>query len=119
MSIIKFYLKELLKYFIFLIIYLLFITTINYFTNINQNTISIINYVIIIISSFIFGFLTSKKIQKKALIHGILLSTFICFTFLILNILFKEKLQIFKLVYYIIIYISLITGSIVRRNINY
>lgn len=119
MNTIKFYLKELLKYFIFLSVYLLIITTINYFTSISQNTISIINYIVIIISLFMLGFTSVKKSQKKALIHGLLLSTFICMIFLLLSIIFKEEMYLYKMIFYLILYVSCITGAIIRKNIKF
>lgn len=115
------YLKKLGFSFIYIIssiLILTFIITIfNYFNIINNKTISIFKILIPIISLFIGGYYIGKKSNKKGYLEGlklgIIFSLFIIiFNFLVLSNSFKLK----YLLFYIIIIISSILGSMIGIN---
>ena len=115
------YLKKLGFSFIYIIssiLILTFIITIfNYFNIINNKTISIFKILIPVISLFIGGYYIGKKSNNKGYLEGlklgIIFSLFIIiFNFLVLSNSFKLK----YLLFYIIIIISSILGSMIGIN---
>ena len=102
-------------YIIVSILLLTFITTIlSYFNIISDKTLSIFKMAILIISMFIGGDYLGKRSDKKGWLEGLKLSLIFIILLIIFNFLaFKDSLSIKSILYYIIIIISSIFGSMV------
>ena len=115
------YLKKLgisILYIISTILILTFlITFLNYFNIINDKIISILKILIPIISLFIGGFIIGKKSKNKGWLEGIKLGIIFSILLLIFNFLaFSNSFKLKYLLFYTIIIISSIFGSIIGIN---
>ena len=91
------YLKSISLFIILFLIYLLIISLIYYLEILSYNTVSIINYIIILLLFFILGFKTSSLERSKGYLNGFIISTSICILFSILfNSFFTTTFQIPK-----------------------
>lgn len=93
------------------------ITIMNYFNILTGTALSISKIFICVLSLFIGGFVIGKKSSKKGWLEGLKLSLI----FLILLILFNylglgNTPQLKNLIYYLIIIVSCIFGSIIGIN---
>ena len=112
---IKNYLKSFL-YFIIPFLGLLFITSIFYYFDILSNqVIRYFKIIIVILSSLLGGYSIGKKSTNKGYLSGLKLSAIIVSLFLIINIILKG-FKWYHLVYYIIIMIVTIIGSMIGIN---
>ena len=112
---IKNYLKSFL-YFIIPFLGLLFITSIFYYFDILSNqVIRYFKITIVILSSLLGGYSIGKKSTNKGYLSGLKLSAIIVSLFLIINIILKG-FKWYHLVYYIIIMIVTIIGSMIGIN---
>jgi len=117
------YLKKLvfsLLYIIGTILISTFIVTfLNYFNIINDKVISIFKILIPIISLFVGGFYIGKKSDNKGYLEGLKLSLIFSIFLLIFNFLALSNSFKFKyLLFYLIIIISCVLGSMIGININ-
>ncbi len=104
---------------VFLIIELMltFITSLLNIIGLNSGITSIILLIANIIIFFVLNFINARKLKKKGLIEGLLLSIiFILFMLIIKIILFNNKLYISTLIYYIILLFTGILGSLIGVN---
>lgn len=102
-----------------LLILTFILTLFSYFNIIGDKTVSIFKIIIPVISLFIGGFFIGKKSLKKGWLEGLKLSLI----FLIILIIFEylalnQSFNIKNLLYYIILSISSIFGSIIGINKN-
>lgn len=104
----KNYIKTIIKYFIYITIYILIISVLYYFKIFSYKTIRKINYIINILLFSFSGYKIAALEQRKGYLNGFLISLIIIMLFLIPSI-FISKLNFTTLVYYL----SLITSSIV------
>ena len=104
----KNYLKTILFYFTFLIIYLLFMNIIYYFEIFSFKTIRIVNYIFNIIMFFICGYKIASLEHKKGYLKGFIISLILIIIFSLISLII-HKLTFSSLVYYL----SLITSSII------
>lgn len=94
---------------------LLFIITIPYYFNlINDKTYSILKLIILLISIFINSFILGKNTKKKSYIEGIIYGIIVITILLILTIILS-KIKIKLLVFYPLILITSILGSIINK----
>ena len=89
----------------------LFITLFSYF-NIISNT-SIIKIITLFISLLIGGYLTGINSKEKGWLEGLKFSLIIILIFLVINLLFIKSFNFSNFIYYIIIMISSILGSMI------
>lgn len=102
-----------------LLVFTLFITFFSYFNILNDKITSIFKIIIPVLSLFIGGFYLGKKSTKKGWLEGLKLSLI----FLILLIIFEylaldQSFDIKNLLYYLIISISCIFGSMIGISKN-
>lgn len=115
------YIKNFIKPLIFIlgiiIIGLLVITPLNYFDVINGNITNIIKIIIPIISLFIGGFMIGKISNKKGWLEGLKLGIVTILIFILISYIgFNESFKLKSLIYYIILAMSSIFGSIIGIN---
>lgn len=97
---------------IIIIILTMLVTIFSYFNIFNDNLTKIIKFIIPIISVFIGGIMMGIRATKKGIIEGARLSLIIDVIFLLLSIILSSfKPQ--SLIYYLIIAISTIFGSMI------
>ena len=101
---------------LFLILTLV-VTTFNYFNLLSINGINISKIIIPIISVLSGSFYMGTKIKNKDWLEGIKLSSLIILILLIIDLLvFKNSFEIKNLIYYIIILVSSMVGSMIGIN---
>ena len=117
------YLKKLGFSFIYIIASLLIITFIltllNYFNIISDKIISIFKILIPIVSLFIGGFYIGKNSNNKGYLEGLKLGSIFSIFLLIFNFLaLSNSFKLKYLLFYLIIIVSSILGSMIGININ-
>lgn len=95
----------------------LFVTTLNYFNILSINGINISKIIIPIISILSGSFYMGANVKNKGWLEGIKLSSLVILILLIINLLiFKNNFEIKDLIYYIIILVSSMVGSMIGIN---
>lgn len=102
-----------------LLLFTLFITFFNYFNIIGKKMVTILEIIGPILTLFIGGFLIGKESKQKGWLEGLKLS----FLFLVLIILFNylglhNHLEVKNLIYYLILTITCMFGSMIGINKN-
>ena len=117
------YLKKLGFSFLYIIASILIITFIitilNYFNIISDKIISIFKILIPVISLFIGGFYIGKKSTSKGYLEGLKLGLLFSIFLLIFNFLaLSNSFKLKYLLFYLIIIVSSILGSMIGINIS-
>ncbi len=107
-------------YMIITILVMTFIITIfNYFGLFSKNIVSIFKIIIPMLALFIGGFSIGKKSNKKGWLEGLILSIVFIIILLIFNFLaFNNTIEFKNLLYYFIMMVSCIFGSMLGINKN-
>lgn len=114
---IKKYLYSLLYILIGIFLFSLIITILNYFNLIDTNTLKYFKLIAIIIPLFIGGISIGKQASKNGYIEGLKIGSIVVVTIALLNYLgFNSDFSISSILYYMIILISSILGSIIGIN---
>ena len=108
------YIKSIFFNVLELFLLLFLITILYYFNLINEKTFSILKLVILLLSIFINTFILGRNTKKKSYIEGIIYGSILITILLILTILLS-KVQIKLLIFYPIILITSILGSIIGK----
>lgn len=117
MNYIKNFIKPLLFILGIIIIGLLVITPLNYFDIINGNITNILKIIIPMISIFIGGFMIGKISNKKGWLEGLKLGIVTILIFILISYIgFNESFKLKSLIYYIILAMSSVFGSIIGIN---
>lgn len=106
------YLKCIGLFFMILLVYLLIMSTLYYFEVFEYKTISIINYISIIVMFFLLGFKVSKLEKQKGYLNGFLISSMVVILFVLVSLILS-KLSFSSLVYYLSVILSSIVGGII------
>ena len=94
-------------------------TLFQYFGLLKNDTLSVFKIFIPIISSLIGSFILGKHSNKLGYIEGLKLGGIILLIFIIIsNLIFKNEFKIILFLYYIIILISSMLGSMIGINIK-
>ncbi len=110
------YLKSYMYIFISIIILSLIVGTLSYFNVISISTSNILEIVSIIIAMFVGGFYIGRKSNKKGYIEGLKIGSLMIFLVFILSSFFFDKsINLSSLVFYVIILISSVLGSIISK----
>ena len=88
-------------------------TILSYFDLIGSSITSIIEIVIMIITLFIGGFLTSIKTNNKGWLEGIKIAIIFIIVLLLINIIFIKQFNFKSIFYYLIITIPSILGGMI------
>ena len=116
MFIIK-YLKSILYIFISILLFTILIGTLSCFNILGNNPIKIFELIAIIVSTFIGGFYLGKNSTKRGFLEGLKIGLFmVIFLFCLKFFGFNENFSISSLIFYIIIFISPIIGSVIGIN---
>lgn len=108
------YLKNIGYTFLFFLICTLFLTILNYTGILTGNTLNIFSTILLFISIFIGGILTGRKANRKGYIEGIKFGSLIMVMILLINLLiFKNKIHLISILYYLLIIFISMVGSIV------
>jgi len=115
------YLKILGKSFLYmtsiLFISVILITLLNYFNIFGSKIVTFFKLVIALISIFVGGFIMGKNSKQKGWLEGIKLGLIILFILVIINyIILNQSFEIRNLVYYLILMVSSIFGSMIGIN---
>ena len=85
------------------------------------NSVKIFELIILFISLFILGLLTGRKANKKGYLEGIKIGSIMVVIILLLNlIVFKNKFTLLNILYYPLLILTSMIGSMVgisKRNI--
>lgn len=95
---------------------LFLLTTLYYFNLISSNIYQILKIIIIILNIFISGFLLGKQTANKGYLEGIKLTLILIPFCLLTSLLTSQPLHIKVLLYYFIIAITAILGSMIGIN---
>ncbi|MBQ6285349.1 MAG: TIGR04086 family membrane protein [Bacilli bacterium] len=109
------YIKSISLFLLIFIIYLLIISLISYFELLSFKTIGIINYIMILLLFFILGFKTSHLEQNKGYLNGFIVSLVLIIIFTIITLII-DKIDFSKLVYFLTLIASSVTGGIIGVN---
>lgn len=114
------YLKKLSKSLLYVLIptliLLFIITVLNYFGIMGYKALNIFKYIILFIFILIGSYKFGYKNKNKGLIEGIKFGLIIIVIFILLNLLFKGLFSIKNIIYYGIILVTSILGSILGKN---
>lgn len=109
------YIKHLLYIIIPIIIGIIILTVFNYLGIFNNGVIRVLEIILILVSVFISSYLLGKRSKSKGYLEGLKLGVlFILILFIINIIISKFKLSV--LIYYFIILITSILGSMIGIN---
>ncbi len=115
MFIIK-YLKSLLYIFISILIFTLLISSLSYF-NLLGSALKYFKLIAIIVSMLIGGIFLGKQSSNKGYLEGIKIGVIVIFILFLLSYLgFDKNINLERIIYYLIILISSIFGSIIGIN---
>ena len=115
------YIKKFFKSYLYTIIPILIITLIltifNYFSIMNYTTLKILEYILLFISIFIGSFILGKSSKKKGILEGVKFGLIIVIFILLLNLIaFNTSFNIKTFIYYSMIMITSIIGSVLGIN---
>lgn len=114
---IKKYLNSLLYILIGLLLTSLIITILNYYNLIDTNTLKYFKLIAIILPLFISGIYIGKQANKNGYIEGLKVGGIVVVIIALLNYLgFNNNFSISSILYYMIILISSVLGSIIGIN---
>ena len=111
----KKYLYSFLIFFGSIILINLLLTIFSYFSLFNSKVISIMYFVLILISLFISSFILGMNSLKKGYLEGLKLGGGIVLIFFLL-IIILDKFMVKSLIYYIILILTSILGSMIGIN---
>lgn len=100
-----------------LFVFTFLITVMSYFNIISNSITTVFKMIIPILSLFVGGFITGKKSSKKGWLEGLKLGTIFCIILILFNILgLNNKFEFSNVLFYIILIISSIVGSMIGIN---
>lgn len=118
MNVLK-YLKALLYMFISIVIFSFMLSTLNFFDIVGTGTMNVFQIISIIISMFIGGFFIGKNSNNKGYLQGIKIGGIALAILFLLNYLgFDNGFSLSRVLFYLIVMISSIAGSVVGINKN-
>lgn len=111
----KIYMKSYIYLFSIILILTIIYTIINYYLITLPNIIKVL---IAIISIFISSIILGKNTREKAYLEGIKFTSIYLIISIIISILFKNTLSLKSILYYFLVLLSGVIGSMIGININ-
>lgn len=112
----KKFIRPLIYSIVFMLVLTFIITLLNYINLISGLPLRIIKVIIPIISFLIAGFMVGKNSLKKGWLSGIEIGIILTVIFIIVNLLLKEKITIYLILYYSGLIIVSTLGSMFGIN---
>lgn len=100
------------------LISLFLVTLLNYFNIINSTILNVFTYIIPFISFFIGAFILGKNSNSKGFLEGLKFALIFILTSIIINLILNLSFNINTFLYYLIILLSSVSGSIIGINKN-
>ena len=114
--------KKIGKSFIYITISILVLTLIstilNYFNIVNNKILNIINFMIPLFSLALGGYIIGKNSTKNGWLEGIKIGIIFIIIIFLLNIIFIHNINLKDSIFYILVLISSILGSMLGINNN-
>ena len=110
--IMKSFFKSILTILILMFIFSLIGNIFYYFDIFSNTTMKYFEMVMVMLSSFIGGFILGINVPNKGYLYGLKLSLFMTILFIILGIIF-QNFKIVNIIYYIIVTICITFGSMI------
>ena len=114
------YIKNIFKSFAYIIgsilILTLITTLLNYFDIINNKILNIINFIIPLFSLALGGYIIGKNSTKNGWLEGVKIGIIFVIIILILNLIFIHNINFKDLIFYCLLILSSIIGSIIGIN---
>lgn len=110
------YLKTIIFMFSVLFIFNFILTILYYFNIISSSFNSILKYIIFVITFISSGIYIGRRSNKKGWIEGLKISLIVIPIFLLISIIFGNKINIFQILYYIICSVVIVIGSMIGIN---
>ena len=110
------YIKQAIKLILIIILLSIIFGTLSYFNIINETIVKIIQLSIVFIYILYNSYILGKSKQNKGYLEGFKFGGIIVLSFMILNLFLKKELNISKLVYYFLIILISVSGSILGIN---
>ena len=79
----------------------------------NIKTSNIVILIFMVIAMLISGFILGKQTNKRGLVNGLILGFITSLLFFIISLIFKNTYQINTILYYMILTVSSIVGSVI------
>ncbi len=113
---IKKYIKPMIFFYGIMIIYLIVISLFDYFDIISYKSISVINFIIIMLLFMMSGFLVALKSNKKGYISGMAIGITNIILFIILSLILGSTIKTSSIIYYFILLICSVIGGMFGIN---
>lgn len=114
---IKNYLNSILYFISIILIGTIFITLFHYFSIFSLSLIRILKMILAIVAIFVSSFILGKKCSKKGYLEGLKFGGIILILLLIMNLIF-HSLSLKSIIFFIIILITSVLGSMIGINRN-
>lgn len=111
-----FIIKGLGYFYLSLLLYLLLVSTLNYFNIINYKILSTFSFVFMILLFMYSGFYVAKKSERKGYVNGLIVGGVNIVLILLLSILLGENPEISVGIYFIILLLSSTIGGMFGIN---
>lgn len=93
------------------------VISILYYLFLSSKVVNIIGMLYLIVVFLIFGFRTGKKTEAKGFIAGLKMGLFLCFSLLLMNLIFYHSgFKFVRVLYYLILLFSSILGATIGIN---
>ena len=111
------YLKLSAVYLIIICVTSLILATLNYFGVLRSEVINIIDTIIMVMLFIVLGYIHGKKSEKRGYVTGLKIGGILSFILFLLSlILFKNGFNVSSMIYYLILIISCVFGSMIGIN---
>lgn len=90
--------------------------TLNYFGVISNKITNVFNIIILFVVCFLSGIVIGKKANNKGYLEGVKIGGIISGFFLLISLVLKNKFTLIKIVFYLLIIVISIIGSIIGIN---
>lgn len=119
MNNLKKYFKPSVFFFSTVLIYILILSSLHHSGLLALAKISTVNFVIMAVLSFVGGLVLGKKASKNGYLEGLKFGGILAFILFILNVLFYRHFDLYVVLYYLVLLVSSVIGSMIGINIRH